>query len=555
VIARTQERKAAVRAAIYARYSSELQRQASIEDQVRICRRRIDQENWQPAQVYSDHGASGASHLRPGYQKLLEDARNGLFDVLLAESIDRLSRDQEHIASLYKLLSFRGIPFVTIAEGEISELHIGLKGTMSALYLKDLAQKTHRGLEGRVRQGRSAGGISYGYDVVRSIGADGPVTGARVLNAGEAEVVRRIFREFAAGRSPRTIAAALNAEHLPAPRDTAWGASTIYGNWRRGTGLLNNELYVGRLVWNRQRFVKDPQTGRRQARPNPPEEFIIEEVPELRIIDEALWEKVKTRQAATRSDVITTREVRPERARRPRYLFSGLVTCGACGGGYVLVGKRHYGCANVRNRGTCDNRLTIRRDVLEETVLSGLRQNLLHPDLIREFVSEYQKEWNRLRREEEALKGRDTAELARLERQIANIIAAVKQGLFAASMKAELEELEARKAELVRAAEAAPEVVPRLHPRLADVYRQKVAALQEALNDDALRTEAADALRALIGEIRLIPESGELAVELVGEAAAILALGNAKRPREGFTGAPQLTLVAGTGFEPVTFRL
>ena len=157
-----------MRAAIYARYSSDLQRDASVEDQVRVCRRKIEHEGWQGGEVYSDHAASGASHLRAGYQKLLADARNGRFDVLISESLDRLSRDQEHIAALFKLLSFQNIPLVTIAEGEISELHIGLKGTMSALYLKDLAQKTRRGLEGRVRQGRSAGGISFGYDVVRS---------------------------------------------------------------------------------------------------------------------------------------------------------------------------------------------------------------------------------------------------------------------------------------------------------------------------------------------------------------------------------------------------
>jgi site-specific DNA recombinase len=235
-----------MRAAIYARYSTDLQSAASIEDQVRVCRRRIEREGWQGGEVYSDHAASGASNLRSGYQKLLEDARQGRFDVVVAESLDRLSRDQEHIAGLFKLLSFANIPLMTVAEGEISELHIGLKGTMSALYLKDLAQKTRRGLEGRVRHGQSAGGVSYGYDVVRSIGADGmPTTGERAINATEADIVRRIFADFAQGNSPRAIAAGLNREGTPGPRSNPWGMSTIYGNWRRGTGILNNELYIG----------------------------------------------------------------------------------------------------------------------------------------------------------------------------------------------------------------------------------------------------------------------------------------------------------------------
>ena len=285
-----------MRAVIYARYSTELQREASIEDQVRVCQRLIEGQGWTVSQVYSDLGMSGASHLRPGYQKLLEDARAGAFDVVVAESIDRISCDQEHIAAFHKQMSFQGIPVVTVTEGPISELHIGLKGTMSALFLKDLAQKTHRGLEGRVRQGKAAGGLSYGYRLERALQADGTfTTGERSIHADEASVVRRIFAAFAEGKSPRAIAALLNKDGIPGPSGTAWGASTIYGNWRRGTGILNNELYVGKLVWNRQRFVKDPATGKRQARPNPPEAWIIEEVPDLRIVDDALGERLSAR--------------------------------------------------------------------------------------------------------------------------------------------------------------------------------------------------------------------------------------------------------------------
>ncbi len=537
-----------MRAAIYARYSTDLQSAASIEDQMRECRRRIEREGWREGATYSDHGMSGASHLRPGYQKLLADARRGTFDVVVAESLDRLSRDQEHIAALFKLLSFQNIPLVTVAEGEISELHIGLKGTMSALYLKDLAQKTRRGLEGRVRQGRSAGGISFGYDVVRSIGSDGtPSTGERAINPDEAAVVQHIFTAFAEGKSPRAIAAELNREGVRGPRGKPWGMSTIYGNWRRGTGILNNEIYIGRLIWNRQRFVKDPDTGRRQARLNPPKDWVTEKVPHLKIINDDLWERVKARQTATRSAILEPGQIRSERARRPRYLFSGLLICGACGGGYTLVSKVHYGCANLRNRGTCDNRVTIRRDVLEETVLSGLRDNLLHPDLVAEFVAEYQREYNRLRRHDEAAAAAKQRELAKVEREIANIIAAVKAGLFAPSMKDELSALEARKATLVAETAETKEEMPRLHPGLAEVYRSKVDDLVTALNQDDLRAQAAEAIRELISEIRLIPQDGALAIELVGELAGILALGKAKRPRPCRTGA-QITLVAGVGF-------
>src|ERR1700757_2662159 len=186
-----------MRAVIYPRYSSDQQRDASIEDQIRVCERRIEQEGWTLLRSYVDRALSGASRLRPGYQKLLEDARNGAFDIVIAEALDRLSRDQEDVAALYKHLSFAGVRLLTLAEGEISELHVGLKGTMNALFLKDLAQKVRRGLEGRVRQGRSGGGLCYGYDVEPQLDAHGePLHGGRLVNEAEATVVRRIFTEF-----------------------------------------------------------------------------------------------------------------------------------------------------------------------------------------------------------------------------------------------------------------------------------------------------------------------------------------------------------------------
>jgi len=208
-----------MRAAIYSRYSTDLQREASIEDQVRVCRQRIEHEGWQLTATYSDAATSGASRLRPGYQKLLEDARGSQFDVVLAEALDRLSRDQEDVAALYKHLSFAGVRLLTLAEGEISELHVGLKGTMNALFLKDLAQKVRRGLEGRVREGRSGGGLCYGYDVVREHDTRGElVHGGRQVIEAEAEIVRRIFNQFAGGKSPAGSPSTSTRPEFPARR-------------------------------------------------------------------------------------------------------------------------------------------------------------------------------------------------------------------------------------------------------------------------------------------------------------------------------------------------
>src|SRR5207302_6926998 len=137
------------------------------------------------------------SALRPAYQNLLEDARRGQFEIVVAEALDRLSRDQEDVAALFKRLRFAGVRLFTLAEGEISELHVGLKGTMNALFLKDLADKTRRGLRGRVEQGRSGGGLCYGYTIART---EHDERGGRKIVEAEAAIVRRIFADFAAGK-------------------------------------------------------------------------------------------------------------------------------------------------------------------------------------------------------------------------------------------------------------------------------------------------------------------------------------------------------------------
>ena len=320
-----------MRAAIYARYSSENQREASIDDQIRLCKVRLTREGWTVAATYSDRAMSGSQVLRPGYQKLLQDVREGRIDVVVAEALDRVSRDQEHVAGFFKQLTFSGIKLVTIAEGEISELHVGLKGTMNALFIKDLAAKTHRGLQGRVEEGRSGGGLCYGYDVVREHDARGePVRGGRTINENEATIVRRILTAYANGRSPRQIAIELNAEGIHGPAAGEWGPSTINGNSARGTGILNNELYIGKLVWNRLRYIKDPDTGRRISKFNDPSEWVIQDVPALRIISPELWDLVKTRQLLIKRD--TRPDVSAEKPfwerRRPRFLLSGLAKCG-----------------------------------------------------------------------------------------------------------------------------------------------------------------------------------------------------------------------------------
>ncbi len=403
-----------MRSVVYARYSSENQRDESIEDQVRLCRAHIEQAGWAYLNAYTDRALSGATALRPGYQKLMEDARAGVFEIVVAEALDRLSRDQADVATLFKQLSFHGIKLVTLAEGEISELHVGLKGTMNALFLKDLAQKTRRGLEGRVRQGKSGGGICYGYKTVEG------KTGDRRIDPDEVAVIRRIFVDFAKGKSPRSIARALNAEGIPGPHGRQWRDTAIRGHLQRGTGILNNELYIGRLVWNRLRYIKDPETGKRVSRRNPKSDWIVEEVPHLRILDDHFWQAVKVRQdeIAARPGVQKIKESHFWERRRARHLLTGLIFCGDCGGGFAAVGRDYLACSAARGRGTCANRRSIRRHDLEKVILDGLKERLMAPGLVAEFIAAFTQEINSARAAADQARKRQEQELVGVTRHL-----------------------------------------------------------------------------------------------------------------------------------------
>jgi len=195
----------------------------------------------------------------------------------------------------------------------------------------------------------------------------------------------------------------------------------------------------------------------------------------------------------------------------------------------------------------------VRRDEVEAKVLDGLKEQLMQPELITAFIDEFQREVNRQRAEQDGRRHRTARDLEKTEREIRRLIEAIKAGVLGAAVKDEMTILEAKRVELLARFEAAPPPMPRLHPNLAELYRQKVMNLAQALNDEHMRLEAAECIRELIEEIRLVPDNAKLRVELFGELAALINLAN-EHPRSKGTGV-QITLVAGVGFEPTTFRL
>ena len=181
-----------MRVAIYARYSSDLQDVRSIADQLGLLRDHAARQGLDVVAEFTDAAVSGASlHNRPGLLALTNAAETGRFDAVLAESLDRLSRDLGDIAGLHKRLAYRDVKLLTVADGgEVPRLMVGIKGAISEFYLADLAAKTKRGQAGRVKAGRIPGGRCYGYDVVRDGGEE---RGRRTINESEATVVRRVF--------------------------------------------------------------------------------------------------------------------------------------------------------------------------------------------------------------------------------------------------------------------------------------------------------------------------------------------------------------------------
>jgi len=532
-----------MRAAIYARFSSDLQDERSIIDQVALARKYVEARNLTLVEVYQDAAISGASTLnRPGLQKLLADALVGRFGVIVTESLDRLSRSQADIATLYEKLTFLGVRIETLADGAVSEIHVGLKGTMAALFLKDLAQKTKRGQIGRVKAGRIPGGKSYGYDIVKR----GEERGLRAINAAEAEVVRRIFHEYAGGKGPLAIVADLNTDGIGGARGR-WSASALLGSPRRRNGLLNNELYRGIIVYNRQRFVKDPSTGKRIARENPESEWHRQDVPELRIVDEELWTAVQAKRAERGGPHLYQR-------RRPKWLLSGLLRCGCCGGSYSVVNKDYMRCSTLTNSRGCDNRRTVRTGEVEARILTALQQHLLAPAVVAAAVETYRLERQRLDHERKRRRNDLTRDLAAVERKTKRVLdvimnednidrKVISQQLRELELEAEQDRLEA---ELAVAPSADTVAV---HPQAAERYRAKVAQIHAALKTgDKAGHDAIRLLRELIDHIVVTPTPRPVGLQVVGNLAALLVSSGP---------VPEVTelMVAGAGFEPTTFRL
>jgi site-specific DNA recombinase len=546
-----------IRAAIYARFSSDLQNDKSVDDQIAFCREVAGREGFAVMMTFEDRAVSGSSAVnRPGFIAMMRAAEAKLFDIVVAEDIDRIFRDQGDYHAARKRLDFLGVGIHT-ASGKVGRLDGALRAMMGEMYLENLAVHVRRGLEGVVRDGRHAGGRAYGYDLVP--GSPGEL----VVNAAEAKVVRTIFEAFVAGRTPRAIAAALNAEGVPPPRGARWNASTINGNTARGHGMLLNEIYVGRIVWNKVRMIKDPATGKRVSRPNGPAAYRMAEAPALRIVDDTVWAKAQAIKAQ-RSHAGAAK------ARTPKRPLSGLLRCGSCGAGMASIGitkgTHRLQCSAHKESGVCGNGRKVSRDAIERAVFDGLREELLQPAAIAEYVRVYNAERRRLAKSN----GEQIAKLSRREAEIGSEVERLVEAI--AKGRGEIDPLLARidaltkerrdvAAQLAQAA-AAGEIVT-LHPASIERYAEDVTMLADlAARHGSLpeSSELVTTLRRLVKEVivHAEPNATGFSIEVKGRLAEIT--GSSAFPSRsqggGIDGSGRVNhAISPSGLEPVfSFR-
>jgi site-specific DNA recombinase len=526
-----------LRAAIYARYSSDNQNDKSVEDQIELCRELCAREGLMVVAIFDDRAISGASVInRPGYQALIRAAEAKKFDVLVSEDMDRVFRDQGDYHQARKRLDHHGITIHTAA-GKVSKLEGSLRALMGEMYIDNLRQHVIRGLEGVVRSGRHAGGRAYAYRPV--LGRPGELE----VVEEQAEVVRRIFKEFAQGYTARDIAGHLNADMIAPPSGLRWNASTIHGSAQRGNGILLNELYAGEIVWNKVTMVKDPSTGKRLSRPNPKTKHRRAPAPHLRIVDKATWEAVQLKRRTRVNAKPPVRVVR---------MLSGLLRCPTCGGGMGSVGL-HRGeprvqCSTYRESGSCTNSRMVHRRKIEAAVLDGLREVLKEPDYLAVYVKAYNDERSRLARG--AVRDRSKLErrAGEIKREIERFLDSIAQGVPADTIAPRIQALEAEKrsvAQQLAAADSDQKVVT-IHPAAIKNYLADVALMRDALEDDkaAERPELIEPLRRLVHSVVVLAEPGVkgFEVEIKGRLHELI-----NRPLVGGG-----RMVAREGLEPPT---
>lgn len=514
---------------ILARFSSDNQRDTSIDDQVRLCRDFLKEHRVDPAlsAVIADYAVSGATNQRGTYQQSSAGIEQGLWDLVIAESWSRVSRDKEDQERFFKKLRFHDVRFIGVSDGLDSaapdaELAFGVRGLMDAGYLSSLRKATRRGLDGAFERKRSTGGFPYGYKSI-PIGDPRDPDGYEILICDEhARVVRIIFVKYRDGWSPAAIAGWLTDNNYPSPRA---GKKHKYSGWGDSTVrcILQNEKYIGDWSFNETEWRLHPVTRKRVPRRRSPAEVDHDHREELRIVDDELWTAVRTRMeaiSASWGEKKPKGSLRRNRtAKRHDYPLSGLLVCACCAKPMTLQGGTsaiYYKCNSYKRTGgkACSNGRSVREVQVRESLLELIRDKIATPAAIAYVRDQAAKRLAAITREGDGELLAAERELAAVEDKIARLITSIENGADSEYVIARHDQLvaEAKKrrshVEALRRQHRTPPPLPTPAEITAKVFE-----LEERISGDPLAGR--EALRGLLdgGVIQLepLPEQGYVA--------------------------------------------
>ena len=513
-----------MKAAIYARYSSDNQREQSIEDQVRVCQNYAREKNIEilNEHIYFDEARSGSIRNRAGLDALMKSSEEKKFDIVLVDDSSRISRDVYYFNQLLCRFIYLKIRLISISDGldtqeENAKVGYQFRSIFNELYLTDLKKKTHRGQMGQIIRGFMMAGVSYGYESV-PVGDLRPDKKGRLRADGytqkiipeEARVIKKIYTDFVEGKSLNAIVRVLNRDKVPCRKGLrgGWNISTI-------SRILKKEKYKGTYIWNRTTSVKDPMTGKRKKIIRPKSEWVIQEKKELVIVEPELWEKAQKRfQEIKNACPIRKSFGRKQKSyveANPTHLLSGNIVCGNCGGAIVLVSGKsagYYGCHNAR-RGSCDNKMLINRKKIEDLFMDALREKVLRPEhlqlVYQKVAKQIQKQFSHIPEEIRLKK----MELNKAETRIHRFIEFIAEAKATASIATALENAESKAKMLtceLKSLERAKEEA--FEPPPLEWIGYQIGKIQEAL--ESKTEKSALLLRKLVGKITLTPKVPEV---------------------------------------------
>lgn len=433
-----------MKAAEYARYSTDRQTENSIEYQLQEIRKYCAANNIPIVATFTDEACSGTNADRKGFQAMVNAAKAGEIDAVVIYDISRGSRDVGDWFTFRKAMMHLGVAVISATGQKIGDLTNGqdfllelITVGMGQVEVLGSRQKSIDGVAVRAQQGVFLGGLApLGYDIV---------DGHYVINPSEAATVRQIIEWYAAGRSYAYMCDRLHG--LSGKRGRPLGKNSFYS-------ILTNERYIGVYTWNKRKC----KLFRKWAggAPNPAVVRLEGAIPP--IIDLTLWERVQERMKDNKRNA--------QNKARHTYLLSGLIECEACGAAYVGhtstntrgYTTRYYCCGDkYRTRNCCSK--NINADEIESFVVQHLKAYLLDLDFeeTAKFIAD---QVNSAAPDLSAEKN----ELAQVNAQITNGVKAVLAGLSIPELEQELDRLRVRKSELediiARRSADRPEVDP-----------------------------------------------------------------------------------------------